>query len=94
MAGKKIFMSDKFGTYKMTSGGNAKMVERIQGDPATSNHDVDHFEIWEQNGKHYLFCFEVGSTYYGNQFPADKLDDILAASAETLKGFALDAIYI
>lgn len=92
---KKIFFSDKFGTYKLADGGNAKLVETIQGNyPAESNHDAERFEIWEQNGKYYLFCFEVGATYYGNQFPAEKLEQILACDTFKLKGIAGDDIFI
>lgn len=92
---KKIFWSHKFDTYKMTGRGSAKMVETLPGKyPADSNQDPDHFEIWKQGEKHYLFCFEIGPSYYGVQIPDGKLDEIRSLSTYDLKGLAMGAIYI
>ncbi len=92
---KKIFFSHKFNTMKITDGGNATIIETLPGKlPVNSNHDPDHFEIWEQKGKYYLFCFEVGPAYYGIEFPAEKLDYIREANPKQLQGIALNALYI
>jgi hypothetical protein len=91
----KIYHDFEYDSLKIAEGGNATMIEKLSGKfPATSSYDPEHFEIWEQDGKYYLFCYEVGSTYYGVKIPAEKLEEIRKMKPEDLQGLALRAIYI
>lgn len=96
MTGTKIFYDPKYETMKLWDGGKARKIETLPGKAqADSNHDPDHFEIWEQKGKYYLFCFEVGPAYYGIEIPAEKLEEIRAISdPKQLQGIACNALYV
>lgn len=78
---------------KNGNGGSAKLVETIPGTQnPDSNHNVDHFEVWEQKGKHFLFCAEIGPTEFGSEIPADRVSELGNMSTGTLKRIAWDGM--